>query len=165
MFNAVRILPLATAIAVALAFSPAVATAQATAPAHEHDHATAGKLSLDHGSRWPTDETLRTGMSRIRALVEPQIGPIHAGKLSTAQYGDLAQQIESQVGYIVANCKLDPNADAMLHLVIADIGAGVDAMAGKTPTVRPAQGAAAVVVALNDYGRYFNDPGFKPLKH
>ncbi len=149
------------AIAATLAAAPAVSTAQTT-PAHEHS--AHGKLTLDHGKQWPTDEALRTGMTSIRQLIEPQLGAIHAGKLTAAQYAELAQKVEGQVGYIVANCKLEPNADAMLHLVIADIGGGVDAMAGKNAKVRPAQGAGQVVTALNEYGRYFNHPGWKPIK-
>ena len=54
----------------------------------------------------------------------------------------------AKVGGIVANCKLDPKADAMLHLVIADIGAGTDAMAGKDPKTRPALGLVRVAQAV-----------------
>lgn len=159
MSNTLKLL--SVAVAAALAVAPAISSAQAT-PAH--DHAGHGKLALDHGKRWQTDDALRTGMTGIRQLLEPQLGAIHGGKLSAAQYGELATKVEAQVGSIVTNCKLEPNADAMLHLVIADIGGGVDAMAGKNAKVRPAQGAAQVVTALNEYGRYFNHPGWKLIK-
>lgn len=162
MPNTMKWTPIAAVIAAAMALTlPAAGNAQGT-PAHEH--ATHGKLTLDHGKKWPTDEALRVGMTNIRNLVEPQLRAIHGGKLTAAQYSDLAQKVEGQVGYIVANCKLDPKADAMLHLVIADIGTGVDAMAGKSASVRPAQGAVSVVTALNDYGRSFNHPGWKPIQ-
>jgi hypothetical protein len=36
-------------------------------------------------------------------------------------------------------------------------------MAGKSPSVQPVQGATTVVAALDDYGRYFDHPGFKPI--
>ena len=162
MTSFVSWMPAAVAVAAALVFVPATSHAQATPPAHEH--ATHGKLALDQGKKWPTDEALRTGMTNIRKLVEPQLPAVHAGNLTAAQYGELARGIEGEVGTIVANCKLEPKADAMLHLVIADIGGGVDAMAGKSKTVRPAQGAAQVVTALNEYARYFNDPAFKPIR-
>ena len=74
-----------------------------------------------------------------------------------------ATQVESEVGGIVANCKLEPKADAVLHVVIGEIGAGTDAMAGKDPKRRPAQGMVQVAQALNDYGRTFDHPGFKPI--
>ena len=51
----------------------------------------------------------------------------------------------------------------MLHLVIADIGQGTDAMAGKDGQLRPALGLTKVARAVNQYGSHFDDAGFKPL--
>ena len=139
------------------------ATAQATHD-HGHDHAGApGKLTLDDGRKWSTDAALRSGMTRMRALVAKRLDAAHHGKLSAAQYTTLAGQVEQEVGGIVANCKLEPKADAMLHLVIAEIGVGADAMAGKTAGVKRAQGLVKVATALNAYGDHFDHPGFKPI--
>lgn len=153
----------ATAIAAAFAsFAPGLAQAQSQD--HGHDAATPAKLSLDHGHKWTTDAPLRTGMSRIRALVEPQLAAAHAGKLSPAQYRALAGQVETEVGGIVANCKLEPKADAVLHIVIGEIGAGTDAMAGKAGQKRPEQGLVQVAKAVNAYAGHFNHPGFTPIR-
>jgi hypothetical protein len=70
--------------------------------------------------------------------------------------------VETQVATIVAQCKLDPAADANLHLIIAELVAGADAMQGKSATA-PAAGATQVLRALNQYGTYFNHPGWNPL--
>jgi len=150
------------AIAVAAAFS-----APALAQTATHDHAAAAphKLALNEGRKWATDEPLRAGMGRIRGLVGPQLGAAHAGKLTAAQYRELAAKIEAEVGGIVANCKLEPEADAMLHLVIADIGAGTDAMAGKDAKLRPALGLVKVAQAVNQYGSHFDDPGLEPIRN
>ncbi len=131
---------------------------------HSHDAAAPHKLTLNQGHKWGTDEPLRDGMGRIRGLVEPQLGAAHAGKLTPAQYRELATQIETEVGGIVANCKLEPKADAMLHLVIADLGEGTDAMAGKNAKLRPALGLVKVAQAVNQYGSHFDHPGFKPIR-
>ena len=104
-------------------------------------------MALNQGRKWATDEPLGMGMGRIRALVEPQLAAAHAGKLTSAQYRELATKIETEVGGIVANCKLEPKADAMLHLVIADIGAGTDAIAGKDAKLRPALSTLKVAQA------------------
>ncbi|MEP6969240.1 MAG: hypothetical protein ABJA49_02285 [Betaproteobacteria bacterium] len=120
-------------------------------------------MSLNLGHKWATDDALRTGMAKIRVLVEPMHTPAHAGKLSPAQYAELAGQVEVEVGGIVANCKLEPKADAVLHIVIGEIGAGTDAMAGKTTQLRPAQGLVQVAKAVNDYAGHFDHPGFKPI--
>lgn len=157
---------LMTAAVAAAAMAAALsAPALAQTAAHDHSAAMPHKLTLNQGSKWATDEPLRVGMSRIRGLVEPQLGAAHAGKLTPVQYRELAAQIETEVGGIVANCKLEPKADAMLHLVIADIGAGTDAMAGKNAKTRPALGLVKVAQAVNQYGSYFDDPGFKPIRN
>ena len=152
----------ALAAAAAVAFNlPALAQTHA----HDHDAAAPHRLALNQGQKWATDEPLRAGMGRIRSLVEPQLGAAHAGKLSPAQYRELATRVETEVGGIVANCKLEPKADAMLHLVIADIGAGTDAMAGKDAKTRPALGLVKVAQAVNQYGSHFDHPGFKPIRN
>jgi hypothetical protein len=132
--------------------------------AHDHNAAAPHKLTLNQGRKWTTDEPLRAGMGRIRGLVEPQLGAAHAGHLTPAQYRELATQVETEVGGIVANCKLEPKADAVLHIVIAEIGAGTDAMAGKVAKQRPAQGLVQVAKAVNDYAGHFDHPGFKPIR-
>ena len=133
--------------------------------AHDHAAAAPHNLALNQGRKWATDEPLRAGMGRIRGLVEPQLGAAHAGKLTPAQYRELATQVETEIGGIVANCKLEPKADAMLHLVIADLGAGTDAMAGKDAKTRPALGLVKVAQAVNQYGSHFDHPGFKPIRN
>lgn len=136
----------------------------AQAAAHSHDASHETTLTLDNGRKWATDEPLRAGMTRIRGLVLPQLDAAHAGKLGTAQYKALASKVEVEVGGIVANCKLEPKADAMLHLVIAEIGEGTDAMAGKAAKQRPIDGLAKVVDAVNRYGSHFDHPGFEPIR-
>lgn len=156
---------LTTAVAAAAMVAALSAPALAQTATHDHSAATPHKLTLNQGRKWATDEPLRVGMGRIRGLVEPQMGAAHAGKLTPVQYRELATQIETEVGGIVANCKLEPKADAMLHLVIADIGEGTEAMAGKNPKVRPANGLVKVAQAVNQYGSHFDDPGFKPIRN
>jgi hypothetical protein len=139
--------------------APAIA-----ADAHEHGHggAEAHKLQLDHGKKWATDEPLRKGMSEIRSLVDAQHDRIHKGTLKPADYAALGKKIEAQVGYVVANCKLDPKADANLHVVLEQMLEGVEAMKGE-PKKNPRAGAGKVVDALNNYGNHFDHPGWKRL--
>ncbi len=164
MARSIRNSFIGTAAALAL-IAASVGPALAQTAAHRHDAATPHKLTLNQGRKWATDEPLRVGMGRIRDLVEPQLGAAHAGKLTPVQYRELAAQVETEVGGIVANCKLEPKADAMLHLVIADIGAGTDAMAGKDAKTRPALGLVKVAQAMNQYGSHFDQPGFKPIRN
>jgi hypothetical protein len=135
-------------------------TAPLSAQTHAHDAAAPARLALDHGRKWPTDAALRAGMENIRKRVVPQLA---RGEANDAEQAKLAAQIERELGTIVAQCKLAPEADAMLHLVIADIGTGVDAMRGKDPAHTPAEGLRHVAHALDQYARHFDHPGFKPI--
>lgn len=154
-----------TAVATATLAAALSAPAFAQTAAHDHGAAAPHQLTLNQGRKWATDAPLRAGMGRIRGLVEAQLPAAHAGTLTPAQYRELATQVETEVGDIVASCKLEPKADAMLHLVIADIGAGTDAMAGKDAKTRPALGLVKVAQAVNQYGGHFDHPSFKPIRN
>lgn len=134
---------------------------------HDHGSAAQHELKLNQGQKWATDAPLRKGMGAIRGLVAPGLDAAHAGKLTPAQYRRLAGQIETEVAGIVQNCKLEPAADEQLHPVIADIGAGLDAMNGKTAGTQPVDGLLKVVHAVNQYQSYFDHPGMRaiPLAH
>ena len=161
--NAIRLWGLSIALAATAACAPAAFAAGAAAPAaHAHDEAGGAKLALDHGKKWGTDAPLRQGMASIRTLAADGVTKAHAGKMTRAQYTELARKVELEVAGIVTNCKLEPQADAMLHLVIAGIGEGTDAMAGKGK-LAPEQGLVRVAGAVNEYGRFFDHPGYKPI--
>ncbi|HYX66006.1 MAG TPA: hypothetical protein VE935_17445 [Burkholderiales bacterium] len=135
----------------------------AAEPSHEHAGGGDAQLELDHGRKWPTDEALRQGMTNMRAALAADLKAIHANKASDAQYKALATKLNAEVAYVVANCKLEPKADAELHKVIAEILAGAEAMQGGEPGVAPRAGAVRVVRALDAYGRFFDHPGWKGL--
>lgn len=135
----------------------------ATADVHKHGAVSdARRLSLNQGEKWATDEPLRKGMGEIRALVEAQHAAIHKNTLKPADYAALGAKIETQVGSIVQDCKLPPEADANLHIVLEEMLEGVEAMKGEAKK-SPAAGAGRVVAALNEYGKYFDHPGWKRL--
>lgn len=145
------------------------AAAHAAPAAHKHDahadHGAPASLQLNAGKKWGTDEALRKSMGSIRQAVEASLHEIHENRLPTAGYGALASKVEGEVANIVANCKLEPKADAQLHLVVADLLAGSDQMAGKVKKAKRQDGAVKVIDALEKYATYFNDPQFKPIAH
>lgn len=147
-----------------LAIAPALAAS--TAPDHDHGHAAHGTaLQLNAGKQWETDAALRKAMGEIRRSMTQSLHAIHENRLSAKEYGGLAKKVEGAVGEIVANCKLPPAADAQLHLVVADLLAGAEQMAGKSKQGRRMDGATKVIGALDNYGKYFADPGFHPIAH
>ena len=140
----------------------------ALAQEHDHGHAHHGvasdQLSLNDGKKWEGDGNLRQGMSRIRDALNADLNAIHMGKATGKQYQALAKKIDAQIEFMVNNCKLEPKADAMLHLLLADIIAGADAM--KQPDIGDARkGAEGVAQALESYGNYFTHPGWNKAQH
>ena len=148
----------ATGLALGLA-----GTGMAASDAHKHGAETV-KLSLDNGKKWATDAPLRKGMGNIYTQMQAALPEIHEDKLPVAKYNELAKKVGAEVGAIVAECKLEPKADAQLHLVIADMMAGLEAMEGKAAKVKRRAGAVKLLVALDQYGTHFDHPNWKPIK-
>jgi hypothetical protein len=136
----------------------------AAGDAHEHGHgAGAAKLELNHGKKWQTDAALRKGMEGIRSALAADLEAIHGNKATAKQYKALAKRIEGEVAGIVQNCKLEPEADAQLHVVIAELVEGAEAMEGKHKAGARRAGAERVAKALNAYGEHFDHAGWKRI--
>ena len=89
--------------------------------------------------------------------------PTPTGTLTPADYLALAANVDAQVATIVAECKLKPEADANLHLIVAELLAGAEAMQSKSAS-KLAAGAVHTVQAINRYGQYFDHPGWQALR-
>lgn len=152
------------ALCLSIAGTPFAANAEAHNHAHEHG-AAAATLQLNAGQKWETDAALRQAMGNIRQAMAGSLHAIHENRLSRNGYTGLAKKVEYEVGNIVAHCKLEPQADAQLHLIVAELLEGAGEMAGKVKTGKRQDGAVQVIGALEKYGRYFADPGFKPIEH
>jgi hypothetical protein len=102
-------------------------------------------------------------MDNIRAAFSADLKAIHANKQSPQKFEVLAVKVNGEVAGIVQNCKLDPEADAQLHIVIAELMGGAEAMQGKEKDVSRRAGAERVAKALNAYGKHFEHPGWKRI--
>lgn len=153
--------PIALLLAVALS-SPLAALA--AADAHDHGKSAPHKLELNAGKKWGTDEALRKAMSEIQASVTQTLPAAHAGKATAADYEAFGKDVTAQVTYMVENCKLDPKADAQLHIIVADIMNGVEAAQGKHGEKKRAMGVVKVAQAANAYGKHFDHAGWQAIK-
>lgn len=121
---------------------------------HAHHGATAEGLVLDNGQKWQTDAALRKGMAEIRTL----IAPFPAGlPLPKAQVQSVAEGVRSEVGQLIQECKLKPEADAVLHVLIAEMLQGADALSSGKPA---AEGLDRIRGAVERYPAYFDHPGW-----
>ncbi len=154
------LLPLVAAV---LVVTPVPGRAALAAEDHHHhgQNSTAvQRLQLNGGQKWATDAALRQSMDGINQAMATALPLIHKDRFSDSDYAALASTINRKVGYAIEHCKLDAKADAMLHLVIAELMAGAEMMEGKTTAARH-DGAARVRRALESYGKYFQHPNWK----
>ena len=153
--------PLALMLALTLSSPLAVLAAS---DAHDHGKSAPHKLELNAGKKWGTDDALRKAMSGIQASVTQTLPAAHAGKASAADYDAFGKDVTAQVTYMVENCKLDPQADAQLHIIVADLMAGVEAAQGKHGEKKRASGVVKVAQAANAYGKHFDHAGWKAIQ-
>lgn len=151
------------ALAIALSFAgPALAEHDHAHDHHAGDGQAVKGLRLDDGKKWETDAPLRQAMTAVRDEVNAAVGPIHAKTFTPEQYKALAQAIENQIAYMVANCRLPQATDAQLHLVIADLASGATRMKADEGQFA---GVLSVVKALAAYPKFFAHDGWKPIEH
>lgn len=135
------------------------------ADAHHHSHGSTEptKLQLNAGKKWATDEPLRQVMNDINQAMAKALPAIHKNQFGNGDYQALATTVNQKVAYAVEHCKVEPKADAMLHLVIADLMTGAESMEGKTSKSRH-DGAVQVLEALKSYGKHFQHNGWNATK-
>lgn len=102
-------------------------------------------------------------MNDINQAMAEVLPLIHKNQFGDEAYRALAATVSRKVAYAVEHCKPEPKADAMLHLVIADLMTGAETMEGKTANPRH-DGAVRVLEALKAYGQYFQHPGWKAAR-
>ena len=130
--------------------------------ANPHQHGSgAVTMTRNAGQLWPTDAPLRQGMNAIHSATAAVMA--QGAQASKADYDAFSRQVTTQVGFIINNCKLSPDADAQLHVAIASILAGADVAAGKHKGVTREAGVRQVAQALNAYGAVFDHPQWKAL--
>lgn len=132
------------------------------AAAHDHDHGDhalaggLGALTLNDGKKWETDEPLRAGITRMHDATLVALGPYKAGTLTAEQGAALSASITKEINFLIANCKLDPKADAQLHMIIGELAAGGSAVKADPQSK---DGVMRIAKALHAYLEYFNHPG------
>lgn len=81
---------------------------------------------MNEGKKWPIDESLHIGMTAIKNHITSNLNDIHYDRFSDAQYSQLAVDLNIQLSYLFKHCKLPPQADAQLHILLAKVMKGVN---------------------------------------
>lgn len=149
-------------VAAALTLIAGNATSQTAS--HEHETAAHAALELDAGQKWATDAPLRQGMTLIHKAVSTALPAAQSGKMTTTEYDAFANDVTGQFTYIVQNCKLEPKADAQLHVLLGDIMTGITIAKGDEKGQNRASGVIKVAQSVNNYGKYFDQADLKPIQ-
>ncbi|KHD89472.1 MAG: hypothetical protein OM95_03695 [Bdellovibrio sp. ArHS] len=87
---------------------------------HAHKE-TSSALVLNDGQKWQADDVLRKQMQGL----EEKFASVHqlfeTKKARNADFMMLAKQIGEATSQIVKNCKLEPKADATLHVILGKL--------------------------------------------
>jgi hypothetical protein len=124
---------------------------------HPHSAAVPGHSGGAEPQLWETDAPLREGMRNIRAALHGlEAGGVDG--LTSSEVGDFSAGIDKQVAFMINNCKLQPQADAALHTIIADFVAAAASLKSNPTDTGP---FASMHAALQRYARQFNDPEWR----
>lgn len=130
---------------------------QTAADSHAHDHAhgqhqSSGESAVPAGG-WASDAPLRQGMQAI-------LDAVMAAVRNEGEGPALAAELRAQISFLFANCRLEPEADAALHGVLA-------ALLQSAQRLEAGASAGdehdALHAALQRYGQKFQHPGW-PLR-
>jgi hypothetical protein len=111
---------------------------------------------------WPTDEPLRVSMLKIRSAVEKARPAYERKELRAADSRALAEVVEESVAHIAANCRLSPEPDAALHLLIARM---INAAQSLKNDPASQGGLPQLAAVLHDYRSAFDHPGWSDPAH
>jgi hypothetical protein len=151
--------PTPAAVPVPPATPAADVATTAAADDHAHHHDASSKVALQRppgGGNWHTDAPLRQGMETIHTALAAALPIFEQGELSAPAATTLAGAVTGQVQFMLANCKLEPDADAQLHILIVQMMSAAEAMVADAAS---AEGVPKLHQALQLYGDYFDHPG------
>lgn len=123
--------------------------------AEEHAHANA----IDPGTRvapeggWASDAPLRQGM---QAILDAVVAAVRAQGEGPA----LAAELRAQIDFLFANCRLEPEADAALHGILAELLLSAQRLEAGASAVEEHD---ALHASLQRYGQQFQHPDW-PLR-
>ncbi len=140
-------------------------TLQARAEVHndqhqEGTHQEAITLQLDRGKPWATDASLRQGMERVRKAVSLAQTASVDGVLNKAGAQTLSAEIDGSLAFMFEHCRLAPEADANLHILLERLMHASNSLKEHTSS---ADGVSEVLRVLEIYPRYFAHPEWTPV--
>jgi hypothetical protein len=111
-----------------------------------------------------TDAPARDGMLAIRDLVRLNHSLVTHRRMPPDHAARFAKQVKAEADKIAATSRMSGEARAKLQTLLAEIVAGIDAVAGREAGVSPMDGLVRADEALARYAQEFDHPGWVPLQ-
>jgi hypothetical protein len=127
----------------------------------------AGAASRDASGaerKWPTDETLRSGMAAIRKATLDNHTLVTHRRMPPAGARAFAEKVSAEISRINASARVPADARQALGDLLADIAEGGEAVAGVVEGMSPIDGIVQIDAALGRYPEQFDDPTWQPLR-
>jgi hypothetical protein len=114
--------------------------------------------------KWPTDETLRSGMAAIRKATLDNHTLVTHRRMPPASARAFAERVSAEISRISVSARVPADARSALGPLLADIAEGGEAVAGSVEGMTPIDGIVQIDSALGRYPEEFDDPTWQPLR-
>lgn len=142
--------------AIALALATLLLASPVGVPAA---HAAGAAVEGETSGKLPTDGEVRHAMFEIRDLVAAALPAIRDGKFGAEDFRRLGDGISDHLQQVAANNRLPTDVRAKLIAILAPLDA-----AARNLKVEGERSLAAVLAALEDYGRAVDHSGWSGTK-
>ncbi len=126
---------------------------------HKNHEMKKASIQLNNGELWQTDEHLRNSMEAIRKIIQKN-SPTANSSLKPEVAATIYHKVNEQIDNIIQNCQLSTAADENLHIILANIIEGIDALVDSSETENMRNATAKIIKALDIYAAHFNHPNW-----
>lgn len=128
--------------------------------AGDHEHHDSNKLeqslNLNNGKKWSTDKALRTNMSEIHKDLKKILEKTKSNKVAISDYQLFGKNLNDNINNIFKNCKLEPKADAQLHVIMAELLKASKELTSTSMIAKKKEAAHDILSNYKKYLKYFD---------
>jgi aspartate oxidase len=123
----------------------------ATGSPEKGDHS-ARSLSLNHGKKWPVDQTMRENMGAIHRQFKILKDLSKSKKATDKEAKELSDLISTSAQNIVSKCKMEAAQDENFHIILSELFVVADSLK-KKKEIEPA--LSKLAETFKNYTKYF----------
>ncbi|GIL18257.1 MAG: hypothetical protein BroJett040_20080 [Oligoflexia bacterium] len=136
-------------------FVLSLSTASLAEEDHSHGHQASGGqagMTLNEGKKWKSDETLQKNMVQMHKQFNVLNKLVESKRAKDGDYKTMVEVMDKSIADIFKNCKLEPKADATLHVVLTELMSAKDKMKNQKTSI---EGLTQARKGFNLFHEYF----------